>query len=66
MLWLLNRTTRNRTYFLLSMIIYLLNTINPTHTFKNKVIQLLQKYPDVDERAIGFPDGWEKESLWSD
>lgn len=56
----------NRTYFLLSMIIYLLNTINPTHTFKDKLTELLKKYPNADIRAIGFPEGWEKESLWSD
>lgn len=54
----------NRTYFLLSMIIYLLSTINPTHTFKNKLAQLLEKYPNVDVKAMGFPKGWETELLW--
>jgi abortive infection bacteriophage resistance protein len=53
-----------RTYFLLSMILYLLNTVNSNHTFKNKLLQLLTKYPMVDCKAMGFPDGWENEPLW--
>ena len=55
----------NRTYFLLSMIIYLLNTINPSHSFKEKFHDLLGKYPAVDVRAMGFPVGWDSESLWT-
>jgi abortive infection bacteriophage resistance protein len=55
----------NRAYFLTSMIIYLLNTINPNHRFKIKLLRLLKKYPMIDTRAMGFPDGWEKEELWN-
>ena len=55
----------NRAYFLLSMIIYLLNVINPTHTFKNKLFRLLKAYPMVDLKAMGFPQGWESEPLWN-
>jgi abortive infection bacteriophage resistance protein len=60
-----NIKINNRTYFLLSMIIYLLNIINPSHTFKNKLSELFAKYSNVDLRAIGYPEGWEKESMWS-
>lgn len=55
----------NRTYYILSMIIYLLNIINPNHPFKGKLYQLLQKYPMIDVKAMGFPEGWEKENLWN-
>jgi len=55
----------NRAYYLLSMVIYLLNTINPKHSFKNKLFQLLKKYPMIDVNAIGFPVGWEEEILWN-
>jgi len=54
----------NRTYFFLSMVLYLLNTINPRHTFKEKLNQLLKKCPNVDVHAMGFPIGWEREPLW--
>lgn len=54
----------NRTYYILSMIIYLLNTINPNHTFKEKLFDLLKKYPMIDVKAMGFPEGWENENIW--
>lgn len=54
----------NRFYFVASMIIYLLNIVNPHHTFKDRFKNLLAKYPSVDTKAMGFTDNWEKESLW--
>jgi abortive infection bacteriophage resistance protein len=58
-------TNNNRTYFLLSMIIYWLNIINPKHTFKNKLFKLLNSYPMIDVRAMGFPVNWETEPIWN-
>jgi hypothetical protein len=54
----------DRLYFVLSMIIYLLNTVNPNQTFKSRLRGLLVKYPNVDVKAMGFPGGWETEPLW--
>lgn len=54
----------NKVYFLLSMIVYLLNTINPNHTFRKKLVYLFLKYANVDSKAMGFPDGWDAEPLW--
>jgi abortive infection bacteriophage resistance protein len=54
----------NRTYCTLSMIIYLLNTINPKNTFKQKIYHLLKKYPNADPRAMGFATSWKTESIW--
>jgi abortive infection bacteriophage resistance protein len=58
-------TNNNRTYFLLSMLIYWLNIINPKHTFKNKLFRLLNAYPMVDVNAMGFPVNWETEPIWN-
>lgn len=55
----------DRTYYVLSIILYLLNTINPKHTFKNKLYDLLEKYPMIDVHAMGFPTGWEDEPIWN-
>lgn len=55
----------DRTYFILSMIIYLLGVINPKHTFKKRLDKLLHKYPMIDKKAMGFPVGWENEPIWS-
>ena len=53
-------------YFILSMIIYLLNTINPNHSIISRFNALLSRYPTIDVRAMGFPDDWKNESLWKD
>ena len=54
----------NRTYFLLSMLLYWLNIINPKNTFRNKLFRLLKSHPLVDIKAMGFPTGWETEPIW--
>ena len=63
--WLIDKTVcNNRVYYVLSMIIYLLNTVNPNHTFKQKLENLFLKYPNVDRAAMGFPANWQIEPLW--
>ena len=53
-------------YFVLSMIIYLLNTVNPNHSLVPRFCELLKRYPSIDVRAMGFPDNWKNENLWKD
>ena len=63
--WLTDRTVcNNRIYYVLSMMIYFLNTVNPNHTFKQKLESLFQRYPNVDRAAMGFPANWRTEPLW--
>ncbi len=57
-------TINNRTYFVLSMIIYFLDEINPPHRFRNHILALFKRYPNVDPRALGFTDTWKSEPLW--
>lgn len=64
--WILSKDVlNNRTFYILSMIVYLLNTVNPKHRFKNKLNDLLKKYPQIDLRAMGFPNDWNKDPFWS-
>jgi abortive infection bacteriophage resistance protein len=64
--WLINgNIPNNRTYYILSMINYLLQTVNPTNTFSKRFKNLLAKYPNVDPKALGFPIDWELETLWN-
>lgn len=60
----LTKSLNNKTYFIVSMIIYLMNTINPKHKVQAKFNALLAKYPNIDVRAMGFPDNWQTETLW--
>jgi abortive infection bacteriophage resistance protein len=59
-----NAVCNNRIYYILSMIIYLLNIVNPSHTFRQKLEDLFLKYPNVDRAAMGFPPEWRNELLW--
>lgn len=60
-----NGISNRKMYYALSMIIYLLNVVNPNHTFKQKLEDLFVKYPNVDKTAMGFPNNWRNESLWN-
>jgi abortive infection bacteriophage resistance protein len=53
-------------YFLCSMIIYLLNTVSPNHRFRTRLSDLFIQYPMVDRFAMGFPVNWANEFLWQD
>jgi len=58
------KNINNRTYYILSMIIYLSKVVNPKTKFKDKFIALLTKYPNVDTSAMGFTNNWKQEELW--
>jgi abortive infection bacteriophage resistance protein len=63
--WLVNKLiVNNRMFFALSTMVYLLNIVNPGHTFKQKLGMLFLKYPNVDKAAMGFPTNWQAEPLW--
>lgn len=53
-----------RIYYVLCIIQYLLQTINPSTSFPSKLQTLLKEHPQVNLSAMGFPKGWEKEALW--
>ncbi|MEO8173579.1 MAG: Abi family protein [Sediminibacterium sp.] len=61
----LSAPVNNRMYFILSMVVYLLETVNPKHTFKERLGNLFSKYPNIDLRAMGFPANWKTEPLWT-
>ena len=54
----------NRVYYVLSIIQYLLQTINPSSTFPTRLKQLIADFPEVDLSAMGLPKNWESEPLW--
>lgn len=54
-----------RVYYVLSIILYFLQTVNPNNTFSNRLKILLSKYPQIDTSAMGFPPFWQEETLWT-
>jgi len=63
--WLVNKSIpNNRSYFILSSILYLLQTVNPNNHFATRIDDLLKKFPNIDPAAMGFPSNWRNEPLW--
>lgn len=63
--WLNNtRVVNNRAYYILSMMLYMLQSVDKKHQFIFRLKLLLKKYPNIDITAMGFPADWEKEPLW--
>ena len=53
-----------RVYYILSIILYFLQSVNPQNTFAKRFKSLLAEYPQVDTTAMGFPYNWKNEILW--
>lgn len=64
--FLTTSANNDKVYYILSMVIYLLNTINPNHSFRMRLNDLFDKYPSVDLKALGFSDKWKEEELWKE
>lgn len=60
----ISKTNHKRIYYRICMIRYLLFTISPNNTFKEKLKKLITEYPTIDISAIGFPSNWEKDLFW--
>ncbi len=43
---------------------YLLNIIQPENEFTRLLLQLFEKYPNVDPNALGMKTDWQSEPLW--
>ena len=66
--WISNPNTakRSKIYYFLCMLNYLLQTVNPTSTFKERLKDLLNEKMDVVSlTAMGFPPEWESERIWN-
>lgn len=61
------KESNNKIFFALSVIEYILTCIGEDEiTFKIKLKQLLQKYPNIDLEAMGFTEDWEELEVWKD
>ena len=64
-IWLTSgNITDRKIYEVLAIIVYFLDTITPTNTFREKLKALLAKYPNIDVTTIGFPKNWQDDPFW--
>jgi hypothetical protein len=47
------------------MILYFFNSIDEANSMVKDFRSLLANYENVDPMAMGFPENWETELLWS-
>lgn len=62
--WITLPTDSMRIYFDICIIKYFLDTISPNSDLLAKLRWLFVEFPEIDLRAMGFPNGWELEPLW--
>ena len=62
--WITLPTDSMRAYFDLCIIKYFLNVISPNNDMQSKLTWLFIRFPEIDLKAFGFPQGWETEPLW--
>lgn len=63
--WIINRQVdANKLYAVLCCIVYWLDSLQYGRDFKLKFKTILNKYPSIDNSAMGFPQGWNNEPLW--
>ncbi len=60
-----SRLDQHSFYAVLCSMQYLLQTISPKNRFQERLEKMLEDYPNVDTRAMGFPDDWRDEPLWN-
>lgn len=53
-----NTQISNKVYTLVSILWHFLSIINPASSFKKKLMQLLEEYPQIDVETMGFPPDW--------
>lgn len=58
---------RNKLYYFLCILNYMLQSANPTSTFKGRLKDLLTEYQEVASfNAMGFQPNWMNEKMWCD
>lgn len=56
---------RRKLYYFLCMINFMLQTANPTSSFKNRLFQLLEEYEfTLKLESMGFPENWKEDPIW--
>lgn len=62
--WISSSVPCTRIFYDICIIKWFLDVLSPQNDMKQRLLDLLAAYPNVDLRAMGFPDNWETEPLW--
>lgn len=59
-----NVDPHKRLYLLLATLEYLLQAVNPTSTWHERLLGLMRENPQVSRAHMGMPDNWESDPFW--
>lgn len=59
----LNQNQKRKLYNTVVILIHLLNIISPDHSWKNRLIELINKY-QIDVGKMGFPNNYKSLPIW--
>jgi abortive infection bacteriophage resistance protein len=62
--WLNSDVPNDRMYYVLSMMQYLLRTVNPNNKLLSQLDKLFTAYPVVQRKDLGFAKNWKEDPLW--
>lgn len=62
--WITIPSDKRRIYYNLCIVKYFLDIISPNNGLAEKLCQLFAAFPNIDIRAMGFPEQWRTEPLW--
>lgn len=55
---------KDKLYFSLCIIAYLLNRVSSWPTFTGEIKVLLKRFHNIDIKAAGFPNNWQNDNFW--
>ena len=62
--WIDDKADIQKIYYRICITKFFLQTISPNNNFKDKLISLLNDYPEIDINAMGFTADWQEQDLW--
>ena len=63
--WISEKVSHLKTFYEICIIKWFIDIVSPQNNLKEHLTSLLASFPHVDTKAMGFPDNWEEEPLWS-
>jgi len=60
------RVPNDRMFTVFTQCIYLLGRLSPGSAWKKRLIALLDEYPLVSRRSMGFPESWQECPIWKE
>ena len=63
--WIVSNVSPKRIYYNICIIRWFIDIVSPNNDMLEHLQALLAEYPMIDTRAMGFPQNWQDEPLWS-